>query len=437
MTYPETIEYLFSTLPMFSRLGGRAIKKTLANIEALCNHLGHPENLFKSVHVGGTNGKGSVSNMLAAVLQQQGYKTGLYTSPHLFDFRERIRVNGIPCTENFVVEFVRSYKSVIEEIQPSFFEITVAMAFRYFAQEKVDIAVIEVGLGGRLDSTNIIAPELSIITNIGLDHTDMLGNTLQEIAGEKAGIIKPNTPVLIGELQSETFPVFQQAAAKASAPLTLAEDVFNVSVLTSDLTQMTTDCLCRSKNHSFTIKSKLSGPHQVKNIRTALAAAALLRDGGIEISQDSLVSGIENVKDITGFWGRMEVLQTQPLVLADVAHNAEGMQTLLQTIANVAYRNLHVVIGLVKDKDADAMLSLLPPLAHYYFTNASIPRALPADELQLLGAKYLLDGAAYQSVGEAVDAALQNAAADDLVVIAGSFFIVAEIDVRRFRLPGK
>lgn len=437
MNYAQTIDYLFSTLPMFSNLGKSAIKKDLNNIKALCNHLGHPESAFKTIHVGGTNGKGSVSNMLAAVLQQQGYHTGLYTSPHLFDFRERIRINGVLCTEEFVVDFVQENRGFIEHLRPSFFEITVAMAFQYFSLNQVDVAIIEVGLGGRLDSTNVVVPELSIITNIGLDHTDVLGETLEEIAFEKAGIIKPKVPVVIGDYHPETFPVFERESEKNTAPLTLASAVATVRAISPSESMSEMHCVCKWRDDELLLTAGLTGPHQLQNIRTVIAAIDVLTNNGWDISKTSITEGIRNVKRLTGFWGRMEVLHKQPLVIADVAHNADGMRALLTAINHLQYDHLHFIIGMVKDKDIDAVLSLLPKDATYYYTNANIPRALPAGVLRDSAAKFELNGQIFSDVNYAIQVALKSAQLNDLILIAGSFFLVAEVDVERLQISNE
>jgi len=428
MNYQETLDYLYHTLPMFSHLGSAAYKKDLTNTIAFCEHLGNPQLRFKSIHIGGTNGKGSVSHMLAATLQTAGYKTGLYTSPHLYDFRERIQVNGIEVDQAFVVSFVEKWKVLIEEIKPSFFETTVAMAFQFFAEQKVDVAVIEVGLGGRLDSTNIILPELSIITNISWDHVNLLGNTLQQIAGEKAGIIKQGVPVVIGERDPATAPVFENTAAEKDAPLYFASDHFSIAQYNSkpDILQVTVD----NKQHGHLKKFELDLPgiYQTKNICTVLQGVALLKTGGFTISEANLKEALRNTKKITGLHGRWEVVHRNPTVVLEVAHNEAGMQQLLAHLQNLSYKKLHLIIGLVKDKKADTVLSLLPAAATFYFTHAHIPRALEARLLQQQAAVYNLNGNVYDDVNTALQTAITQSGSNDLIVVCGSIFLVAEVD---------
>ncbi|MBD0368224.1 MAG: bifunctional folylpolyglutamate synthase/dihydrofolate synthase [Flavisolibacter sp.] len=431
MNYSETIDYLFSKLPMFSRMGSAAYKKDVTNIIRLCSYLGNPHQQFKSIHVGGTNGKGSVSHMLAAILQTSGYKTGLYTSPHLYDFRERIRINGTVIEEAFVVQFVEQIKPLIEELQPSFFEITVAMAFAYFAREKVAIAVVEVGLGGRLDSTNIITPELSVITNISLDHTNILGATVQEIAFEKAGIIKEGVPVVIGEKKEETAFIFTSVALQKNAPLFFAEDCYSIVnyKLSSAIIELTVNE--KEGNERISLACDLPGLYQLKNIVTVLQAVTILKSN-YNLSQEIITSSLKNVKSLTGLHGRWEVIQTQPLVIVDVAHNEEGIRQLLQHIHQLSYGKLHLIIGIVKDKDTDTILKQLPSEAAYYFTEAHIPRALPAEMLQQKAEAYHLKGTSYPDVNSALRKAIQVAAQEDLIVVCGSIFLVAEVDQKQF-----
>ena len=431
MNYPETIDYLFTRLPMFSRMGSAAFKKDLTNTIALCAELGNPHTQFKSIHIGGTNGKGSVSHMLAAILQTAGYKTGLYTSPHLYDFRERIKINGAMVDEDYVVQFVERIQPLIEELNPSFFEITVAMAFDYFAQQEVDIAVIEVGLGGRLDSTNIITPELSVITNIGKDHTNMLGHTLPEIAGEKAGIIKQAVPVVIGERHGETAPVFEAKARQQEAPMYFAEDFFEVK--DQKLSADTLSITARDKKHSTetTYELDLPGIYQAKNLKTVLQAVSVLRERGWNIGEGHIKIALSAVKKRTGLHGRWEVIHNAPTIVLEVAHNEDGLRQMLQHLEALSYQKLHLVYGMVKDKEADPVLGLLPKDARYYFTQAHIPRALPAAELAQKGSHYGLEGTAYSDVNEALRSAKEAAAKDDLVVVCGSIFLVAEVDKER------
>jgi dihydrofolate synthase / folylpolyglutamate synthase len=442
MNYQQTIDYLYKHLPMFSRIGAAAYKKDLHNTIALCNAIDNPQNKFKSIHIAGTNGKGSTSHMLAAILQQAGYKTGLYTSPHLKDFRERIKINGKMISEDFVVQFVEQTKSLSKSIEPSFFELTVAMAFEYFTQQKVDIAVIETGLGGRLDSTNIITPILSIITNIGYDHMNILGNTLEEIAAEKAGIIKPNVPVVIGEYLAETKNIFINKAKACNSEIYFVQEeykAFNIAYTTQTLR-------CDIKNttrHSienFTLD--LNGQYQTKNLRTVLCAKGILTQQGFVIKNEAEKFALANTKKLTGLHGRWDVIAENPTIVLDVAHNEDGMRQVLQQLAvgsgqraaansNHLANNgikIHFVIGMVKDKEVEKVLSLLPTNANYYFTNAHIPRALNAEELKNKAAQFSLYGDFYNDVNIAIVAAKQQAAATDLIIICGSVFLVGEVD---------
>jgi dihydrofolate synthase/folylpolyglutamate synthase len=436
MPYQDTIDYLYSRLPMFSRIGAAAIKNNLDNTIAICNHLGNPQHKFKTIHVAGTNGKGSTSHMLASIFQEAGYKTGLYTSPHLYDFRERIKVNGQMCSKDFVVDFTKRMKGEIEKIEPSFFEITVGMAFEYFAQEKCDIAIIETGLGGRLDSTNIINPELSIITNIGWDHMALLGNTIQEIAGEKAGIIKAETPVVISEAIVETKSIFEQKAASLNAPIYFAEDFLALKTFqnnwTSSLFEFTQplihllDAPLFSK--TFTIDSDLPGRYQYKNLKGVLVAVQLLSTMGWKLNANKVLKALLNVKNNTGLMGRWECIQNSPRVILDVAHNEHGIHALLAQLETLHYGKLHIVTGMVKDKDVDAVLKLLPSTATYYFTQSHIPRALPATELAEKGNALGLVGEIFEEVNHALASANKNANHNDLILVIGSVFLVAEVN---------
>ena len=381
MDYPQTIEYLFTRLPLFSRIGAAAYKADLNNIRALSLELGNPEKNFKSVHVAGTNGKGSTSHMLAAILQKAGYKTGLYTSPHLHDFRERIRVNGQMIPESRVIRFTERIRASIEKTDPSFFEITVAMAFDWFAQEQIDIAVIEVGLGGRLDSTNIIVPEVSVITNISYDHMDLLGNTLEKIAFEKAGIIKPGVPVVIGEEQEEVKKVFQQVAEEKNSVIHFASQKSFPGewkqagqLLSVQLTEVHNNI---KKNYYL----DLPGLYQLKNIVTVAEVISLLNQQGFHISDMAMQQGLKQVKSLTGLYGRWDILHENPLLVIDVGHNEEGIKAIARQIENTSHEELHIVIGMVKDKSVENTLGYLPKMANYYFTRAQIPRALPETEL--------------------------------------------------------
>jgi dihydrofolate synthase/folylpolyglutamate synthase len=429
MTYEEALSYLYSQLPMFSRIGVAAYKVDIHNTVALCEALGNPQNKFKSIHIAGTNGKGSTSHMLAAMLHQQGFKTGLYTSPHIKDFGERIRINGNMIDQDFVVAFTEKTKSICKNIQPSFFELTVAMAFEYFALQEVDIAVIETGLGGRLDSTNIINPLLSIITNIGYDHTNLLGNTLEAISFEKAGIIKSNTPVVIGEYLQETKPVFEKKANEMKAPIFFASEIYEASVIENSHQFLKCKVTDKSNQHTEIFTLDLNGNYQLKNLRTVLAAEKILATLGFKIDEANEKSALANVKTITGLKGRWDVVSEAPLCIHDVAHNKDGIIALLQQLKdNHSNSNYHFVIGFVNDKDISSVLELLPKEANYYFTNAHIPRALPHAELKALANERNLAGESYDDVNEAITTAKKTANENDVIVVCGSFFILAEVN---------
>jgi len=425
MTYQETIDYLYAQLPMFTRVGASAFKANLDNTIELCALLKNPQNQFKSIHIAGTNGKGSTSHMLAAILQTAGYKTGLYTSPHLKDFRERIRVNGQMIGQQAVIDFVADYQHDFERIQPSFFEMTVALAFDYFAKEKVDIAVIETGLGGRLDSTNIITPLLSVITNIGWDHMNILGDTLTQIAGEKAGIIKPSIPVVIGERQDEVADVFINKAKEQHAPIVFASDIYETEIKGGD--DNLREVELSSANETLTLMLDLTGSYQLKNIKTVLATVNELRAQGFIITNDQIKTALRQVKSLTGLHGRWETLSTSPLTICDTGHNPDGIAEVLKNIANIKYQQLHFVIGMVNDKDGAKVLSMLPKNAIYYFCKPDMPRGLEAKALQQKAAEFDLSGNTYLSVKEALKAAQSAAQAADLVFVGGSTFVVAEI----------
>jgi len=428
MDYAETLNYLLSRLPMFSRIGAAAFKADLTNTYALCNALGNPQNKFKTIHIAGTNGKGSTSHMLASILQQAGYKTGLYTSPHLKDFRERIKINGTLCEEGFVVDFTKRITPEIDSIEPSFFEITVAMAFDYFAQQQVDVAVIEVGLGGRFDSTNVITPELSVITNIGLDHVNILGDTLDKIAFEKAGIIKQGIPAVIGEAVPETRPVFEQKASTVQAAgLIFAEEELYVTEWDYKHHHLLITVADKYKDERRTYELDLTGIYQTKNIITVLAAAHQLQKQGWHITEEQIAKGLAHTKKTTGLHGRWELIEQHPTVILDVAHNAEGMKQLVEQLELTNYNNLHIIIGMVKDKDVSKVLALMPKNATYYFTKAQIPRALPDGELAAIASQHSLQGHAYANVHSALNAAKQNAHKDDLILVCGSVFLVGEV----------
>ncbi|AMR31917.1 dihydrofolate synthase [Mucilaginibacter sp. PAMC 26640] len=434
MDYNATLDYLYTQLPMFTRVGASAFKKDLTNTLALCEKLDNPQHKFKSIHVAGTNGKGSTSHMLAAILQVAGYKTGLYTSPHLKDFRERIRINGQMISEETVVDFVANHGQDFEEIQPSFFEMTVALAFDIFAKEKVDVAVVEVGLGGRLDSTNIITPLLSIITNIGWDHMNMLGDTLQLIAGEKAGIIKENIPVVIGEYQPEIADVFLRRAEQLDAHIEFASEEWEVLAQDSDTETLSVEIqkqvlptFAFSDDPVLNLQLDLPGTYQVKNLKTVLSAVDELREQGFTISNDHITTALKQVKTLTGLHGRWEVLKTLPLTICDTGHNPEGIREVLKNIAAVPYNKLHFVIGMVNDKDLGKVLNMLPKNATYYFCKPDIPRGLDAQNLKAQAANAGLQGQTYPSVKDALSAAQSAAANKDLVFVGGSTFVVAEV----------
>lgn len=427
MTYQETIDYLFTRLPMFSRVGAAAYKKDLTNTIALCEFLGNPQQHIKTIHIAGTNGKGSTSHMLAAILQSAGYKTGLYTSPHLKDFRERFRIDGVMISEDFVIDFTRRIQPAIDQIEPSFFEITVAMVFDWFAKEQVDIAVIETGLGGRLDSTNIITPELSVITNIGYDHMNLLGDTLEKIAFEKAGIIKPGIPVVVGEVKPETRPVFEQTATEKQSPLLLAEFLRYAADWKYEHHQLVVQVANHTSPDRTSYTLDLPGFYQIKNLMAVLEAVHQLQLKKWNISTAQVQEGLRHVKKLTGLHGRWEVISTKPVTVLDVGHNEDGIRQIVAQLELTQYRHLHVVIGMVKDKEIDHALALLPKEATYYFTKAQIPRALAEDELAAKGATYGLKGTHYVSVPEALKAARSAAHGDDLILVCGSVFVVGEV----------
>ncbi|MFN9710064.1 MAG: bifunctional folylpolyglutamate synthase/dihydrofolate synthase [Bacteroidota bacterium] len=424
MTYQQTIDFLFTRLPMFSRIGEAAYKKDLTNTLALCSICNDPHKKFKNIHIAGTNGKGSVSHMLAAILQTAGYKTGLYTSPHLHDFRERIRINGVPVDEQYVIDFTQKMNPHIQEIEPSFFELTVAMAFSYFADQQVDIAIIETGLGGRLDSTNVISPELSIITNIGWDHMNLLGNTRALIAGEKAGIIKTKTPVIIGESLPETREVFEKKSAEMEAPLFFAEEEF--SILDYQISDQTTLKIVHEKGKQMNFTLGLSGIYQLKNMLPVLSAIYHLNEIGWNVQETHIAEALAKVQLLTGLSGRWQKWEKDPRVVLDVAHNEDGIRQVTEQLKISSFENLHIVIGMVKDKDIENVLGLLPKHAQYYFTQASIPRALPAKELMQKASIHQLKGTEFTDAGTAIDKALETANQNDMILICGSVFLVGE-----------
>jgi dihydrofolate synthase / folylpolyglutamate synthase len=413
MNYKETLEYMMSQLPMFHRVGAAAFKKDLTNTIALCEHLGNPYQKFKTIHVGGTNGKGSTSHIIAAILQAAGYRVGLYTSPHYKDFRERIKVNGTYISKKYVVDFIARNKATLDKIEPSFFEMTVALAFDYFADCQVDIAVIEVGLGGRLDSTNVITPELSVITNISYDHVAMLGDTLEKIAFEKAGIIKKNIPVVIGETQAESAPVFIEKAKTEGAEITFADE--NIALKKQTLQYLADK------------KIALHGIYQAKNLCTALQAIEKLKSIGYNLNEQHIQYALEHLQTMVKFMGRWQKLSDQPLIIADSGHNEAGVISAVEQLNTLTFNNLYILTGFVNDKDVSKILSLYPKNATYFFAKANIPRGLDAKILQTQALDFGLKGRSYSSVKNAFRAAKNKAQQDDLVLILGSIFVVAEV----------
>jgi dihydrofolate synthase / folylpolyglutamate synthase len=426
-SYPETLDYLYSRLPVFQRIGGAAYKPGLDNILALCQGLGNPHMAFPTVHIGGTNGKGSSSHSLASILQEAGYKTGLYTSPHLKDFKERIRINGQTISETEVVQFVDAYQHLIENGDPSFFEVTVAMAMDHFKRHDVDIAVIEVGMGGRLDSTNIIHPLFSLITNIGWDHQKFLGDTLAKIAGEKAGIIKKNTPAIIGEWLMETLPVFMEKAAEMDAPLLLAQNEVEVESLGFMDGFRKVRLLDKSKNASFELNLSLLGEYQLQNLKGIWKAVELLINSGFPISNHALQEGLKKVTQNTGLLGRWQILLQNPLVICDTGHNEDGIRSTMQQLKAQSKQKTWIVWGMVSDKDHEKILKLLPSDAFLAITQPTIERAFSALELQSLATKLGFKSQTFASVPDALDYCLQWAQKEDLIFIGGSTFTVADI----------
>ncbi len=428
MTYQATLDYMMAQLPMFHRVGAAAFKKDLSNTLALCAHLDNPQQKFKTIHIGGTNGKGSTSHLLAAVLQAAGYKVGLYTSPHYKDFRERIKINGTYISKRYVVDFIEKNRATLEDIEPSFFEMTVALAFDYFADNQVDIAVIEVGLGGRLDSTNVITPELSVITNISFDHVAMLGDTIEKIAFEKAGIIKKNVPVVIGETQEGSENVFLEKAKEMQSEITFADKIFNVKKIASEQNAFYSieknNCLFLEK-----IETPLLGDYQLKNLATVFQAIEKLRILGYSISDENIRYALLNVQSMVKFMGRWQRLSEKPLVIADSGHNEAGVISAIEQLKTMTFKNLYIVTGFVNDKDVSKILSLYPKNATYFFAKANIPRGLDAKVLQEKAAEFGLQGRSYSSVKNAFIAAKKRAKdnENDLVLVLGSIFVVAEV----------
>ncbi|WP_420319079.1 bifunctional folylpolyglutamate synthase/dihydrofolate synthase [Ekhidna sp.] len=403
MTYEETLEYLYTRLPMYQRIGKKAYKADLTNTIKLMEQLNNPHKKFKSIHIAGTNGKGTSAHGIAAILQTAGYKVGLYTSPHLKNFTERIKINGIEVFEDFVIDFVDRIRSQIEDIQPSFFEITVAMAFDYFQREQVDIAVIETGLGGRLDSTNVITPEVCLITNIGYDHMDMLGDTLDKIAAEKAGIIKKHVPVVIGETLPETEPVFKQIAENNQATLI--------------------------KAGNSTLKPQgMVADYFLKNLGGIESVTKELVRLGWNVTSNHITAGIENVNDLTGLKGRLQILEKDPLVIADVSHNVDGLKLLFTQVKEICNGKLHLVFGTVKDKDLKSIFTIIPKGAEIYWTQSAVPRALPVEELAIQGVMHGIEGDCFKQVNDAIRNAKEKVQPDDMILVTGSTFVVAEVD---------
>lgn len=423
MNYNETIQYLYNSMPMFQQLGSKAYKEGLDNTYALDEYFNHPHRKYKTIHVAGTNGKGSCSHTLAAILQEAGYKTGLYTSPHLVDFRERIRVDGVCIPEDFIIRFVEKYRTFFEPLYPSFFELTTALAFLYFAEAQVDVAVIEVGLGGRLDCTNIITPDLGIITNISFDHTAILGNTLPAIAKEKAGIIKANIPVVIGETTPETREVFLQKAEETGAPIFFAEEEAPLSKAE------------KSPNGGWIYQTEeypdllgeLGGLYQLKNTNTVLAAIKQLNGLGYNLTARSVRGGFAQVSELTGLMGRWQKLHTHPTLVCDTGHNIGGITYIVEQLRQQAYNRLHIVFGMVNDKDIEGVLALLPKDATYYFTKAGVKRALPETVIRQKASAHGLMGESYPDVVSAVRAAQEKSLPEDFIYVGGSSFVVADL----------
>ena len=423
MTYTETVEYLFNSTPMFQNVGSAGYKEGLDNTITLDNHFDNPHKKFKTIHIGGTNGKGSCSHTIAAILQSAGYKVGLFTSPHLVDFRERIRINGVMIPEQYVVDFVENEKDFFEPLHPSFFELTTALAFKYFAENNVDIAVIEVGLGGRLDCTNIISPILSVITNIGFDHIQFLGNTLEKIASEKAGIIKNNTPVVIGETTPETRTVFIQKATSTNSAIYLAEEN---DIILSHQHSHNGGIDYVTKTYG-TIHGELSGLCQIKNTATILTAINILAEIGVAIQPENITEGFKHVCELTGLRGRWEKIDENPITICDTGHNVNGLEYIVKQLQQQKYEKLHIVFGMVNDKDIEGVLSIMPKDATYYFCQASVKRAMPSQQLKTLAEAHELKGNTFANVLDAYNSARQNASQNDFIYIGGSSFIVADL----------
>jgi dihydrofolate synthase / folylpolyglutamate synthase len=420
--YNEAINFLYSQLPVYHHIGPAAYKKDLSNTLQLCGLLDNPQHKFKCIHITGTNGKGSSAHMVAAILQSVGFKTGLYTSPHLKDFGERIKINGKEIRKEYVVEFVNRMKEAMSEIKPSFFELTVAMAFEYFALEKIDFAVVEVGLGGRLDSTNIINPEVSLITNIGYDHMDILGNSLTEIAYEKAGIIKQNKPVVISERQAEIENIFIAKASETKSEIYFASDLINLGTKGHGIIEI------KSERFEFLLEPELKGIYQEKNIKGVLQTIAVLRDRGYQISEEAIKNGINNTITLTGLKGRWQKIGERPMIICDTAHNAEGLAEIIKQIKMTPHKKLRWIFGMVKDKSPDKVLAILPGVAQYYFCQAKIPRAMDASELLEKAKTFGLVGVVIKDVNAAIEMAMNESDPYDLIMVGGSTFVVAEVE---------
>ena len=428
MTYDQTIEYLYSQLPVFQKLGKKAIKPKLTNIKLLCEALGNPQNDFKSIHIAGTNGKGSSSHFLASILQEAGFKVGLYTSPHLKDFRERFRINGELISKSYVVDFVEINKRLIEEIEPSFFELTVALAFKVFSEEKVDYAVVEVGLGGRLDSTNIISPICSLITNIGFDHMDILGNTLKEIAKEKAGIIKSGIPVIISEYNAETAPVFNNKASEYHSDIYFASESFNISNLKDSIDKLSFTITDNYSLDTFDVNSELVGFYQITNIIGIFQTCSVLNKIGVVISTKNMLDGIKKVVTNTNLKGRWQILNRNPLVICDTGHNEHALKITLKRLSEAKFDNLHLILGFVKDKDLKKVFDLLPNNAKYYFTTFDSFRAHNPSFLKDFGDKYGLISESYTNVNQALAHVRSISSQKDIIFVGGSTYLVSELN---------
>lgn len=427
MNYNETLDYLYKQMPLFQQIGSGAYKEGLTNTCALDAHFNHPHKAYRTIHVGGTNGKGSCSHTLAAMLQEAGYRVGLYTSPHLMDFRERIRVDGQVMDRDYVVSFVAEHRTFLESLTPSFFEVTTAMAFQYFASRQVDVAVIEVGLGGRLDCTNIISPDLCVITNISADHTALLGASAEEIAWQKAGIIKYRTPVVIGEATPITRNIFASVATELNAPIVFAEDCPEVL----ETERLTDGQPLYNTRRYGRIPGELRGWYQAKNVNTVLHAVNLLRELGYTLSDENVCHGLERAAQLTGLMGRWQIVQQSPLMVCDTAHNVAGLTIVMEQLRAMKRGRLHIVVGMVNDKDVSGMMKLLPADAEYYFTQASVDRALPAEELTAIGRGSGLVGDAYTTVVDAVRAAQKRSLPEDVIFVGGSSFVVADLLTHR------